>query len=287
MIAVSVTEAGGRVHTTRTYDGHVVTVMFDHQPRHNAMSQAMFDELARICDDIGTDDALRVVVIRGAGERAFVSGADIAELGTKLGPARAKHENHENHEYGEQHENHENGATRDDNGATALLYLRMPVVAAVHGYCIGGGLLLALAADIRVAADDAVFSIPAGRLGVGYPTIGMGLLTSLVGPAHAAEILFTGRRYDAKEALRIGLVNHVVAKPELDATVAGMVSIIAAQAPLSLRAAKAGVVAARRGGRSDDLVRADAAVAACWASADFVEGRAAFAAKRTAVFHGF
>ncbi len=163
---------------------------------------------------------------------------------------------------------------------------RKPVVAMIHGYCIGGGLLVALGADVRLAAADARFAIPASRLGVGYPYPGVRQLVAAVGPAAAAELLLTGERFDASDAQRWGLVSRVFPPAELEDAVRRTALAIARGAPLSVAAAKASIAAVTAGSPPDAVAAAQAAIAACWASEDLAEGRQAFAEKRTARFQG-
>jgi enoyl-CoA hydratase len=202
---------------------------------------------------IAADPDVRVVVLRGAGDRAFVSGADIATL----------------REDGED--------PRIVELAKAIRALEVPVVAALRGWCLGAGVLLALAADIRIAADDVQLGIPAAKLGVAYPVVGVERLRAIAGEAMAAEILMTAAPIGVDRALAAGLVNQVVAAEEVFATAAAVAAAIAANAPLSVRAAKGAL-------RGDSEVAA--AIAACFASADFAEGRAAFAEKRAPRFRG-
>jgi enoyl-CoA hydratase/carnithine racemase len=160
------------------------------------------------------------------------------------------------------------------------------VIALIHGYCIGGGLMVAMDADLRIAADDAQFGVPAGRLGVGYPYDAVQALVALVGPGRAAEILFTAERLDAASAFAAGLVDRVVPKGDLDAVVSGLAATIAANAPLSVRAAKTTIRAITGGSKPADVARSDEAVRTCWRSEDFAEGRRAFAEHRPPVFQG-
>jgi enoyl-CoA hydratase/carnithine racemase len=166
-----------------------------------------------------------------------------------------------------------------------MLAIGKPVLALIHGYCIGGGVMVALAADLRICGDDAQFGIPAAKLGVGYPHEATTTLVALVGPGHAAEILFSGRRIDANEALRIGLVNHVVPKNGLEDFVHELARDIADNAPLSHIAHQRSIHAAVTG---DPGARAgvDEAIAAAWSSTDFREGAAAFLERRTPKFEG-
>jgi len=238
-------------------DGAVGWVVLDHPERRNALTAVMFGQLADGLAELDADAAVRVIVLRGAGDRAFASGADIGDLGAVGGSP---------------------GSPRV--GAAK------PVIAMIHGVCMGGGLLVALGADIRAAADDARFAIPAVRLGAAYPYDGVRRLVTTVGPAAAGEILLTGATFGAADALRWGLVSRVVPAGELEATVVGLAGAITAGAPLSVAAAAASVRAAVGGSDPDDVERAHAAIAACWASEDLVEGRAAFAQKRAPRFRG-
>jgi len=230
--------------------------------KHNAISDEMYDSIAEVLAEWATDDEVRVVVVRGAGEKAFASGADMGELNRDLG--------------GEPHP----GGRKSET-----LAINKPVIAMIHGYCIGGGMMVAMDADIRIAADDAVFSIPAGPLGAGYPMAGARRLVTLVGAAHASMLMFTGERIDAKVAERLGLVNRTIPKPHLENAAKVLAAMIAKNAPLSLAAAKASI-AAYTGvpGYTDEF--AQELIDRCWVSEDFVEGRTAFAEKRTPNFGG-
>ena len=229
--------------------------------KHNALSGDMFRALGEVLKDWATDEGVRVIVVRGEGERAFASGADLGDLGAAIsGPSSS-----------------------GQRGTT--LQIGKPVIAMIHGYCIGGGLMVAMEADLRVAADDASFGIPAARLGAGYPFNSVQRLVALVGPAWASTILFTGDRLNAEQALRIGLVNEVVPKGGLEHRVQALAAQIAEHAPVSIAASKASIGAAI--GLADALESAARElIDACWGSADFAEGRAAFAEKRTPRFTG-
>jgi enoyl-CoA hydratase/carnithine racemase len=203
-----------------------------------------------------------------------VSGADIGQLGSgDLGHPAA-------------HGRDGDGDGAGRAGLGGLFDLDQPVVALIHGYCIGGGVMVALAADVRVCADDAQFAIPAAKLGVGYPLEATARLVALVGPGQTAEILFGGRRIDAAEAARIGLVNRVVPKADLDGWVADFAGEVAANAPLSHVAHKRSIraaTAALERAAGPDVAEA---IAAAWRSADFEEGAQAFFARRTPDFKG-
>jgi len=228
--------------------------------KHHALSADMFAGLTAMLGRWDQEDDVRVVVVRGAGEVAFASGADIGELGQ--------------------------GAAQADAGQRGTtLVTAKPVIAMIHGYCIGGGLMVAMEADVRLAADDAVFAIPAGRLGAGYPLDSVRRLVALVGPGWASSLLLSAQRIDATTAARIGLVDEVVPKADLAARVEALAAQMAANAPLALAAAKASIaVAADLPGADEDLARAW--IARAWTSTDVIEGREAFAAKRPPRFRG-
>lgn len=250
--------------------GGVATVTFNNPTKHNALAREMQMALPHVIDAIGHDQAVRVLVLTGAGDRAFVSGADISE-------------------FGEHRTQVADRAEYDRAGAeTAQAWAAFdkPVIARIHGFCIGGGLLTALAADIRVASDDSQFGVPAAKLGLGYAMSGVDALASVVGRAWAAEILFSARRLSAAEALQIGLVNRVVPADGLDAAVAELAARIAANAPLTIRAVKASLQELRRPSEQRDRDRVAELVEACFRSDDYREGQAAFAERRPPRFVG-
>lgn len=248
----------------------VATITLDHQERRNAISRDMWVGLLESAQTITADSSVRVAVIRGAGDIAFASGADISQFGETRSDGNA---------------NTAYDATTDAATA-ALTRLTIPTIAAIHGYCIGGGLAVALTADLRVTADDGRFAIPAARLGVGYAHGGVRGLMALVGPSNAKRILYTGDRFTAHDALGMGLVNEVVPKADLDARVAAIAATIAANAPLTVAAAKLAVNTLQRDPDHRDFAPVEAAVHACFESADYREGVSAFMEKRPARFTG-
>jgi enoyl-CoA hydratase/carnithine racemase len=241
-------------------------IVYNNPDKHNAMSLDMLQAVRRIADAYAADPDVRVVVLRGAGERAFISGADIAQLASGELSAPAEH------------------TVGDGAGTDALAALDKPVIAMIHGWCLGGGVMVALTADIRICADDAVFGIPAAKLGVGYPYDATAALVALVGPGQAAEIMFSGRRLDAAAAERIGLVNRRVPKAELEPAVRALAAEIAANAPLSHVAHKRSIRAAA--GATTQSEPVGSAIVAAWASDDAVEGRRSFIERRPARFTG-
>ncbi len=260
-----------QLHATVDADG-IGVIVFDNPAKHNAMTADMLAALGRVRRAFAADPGVRVVVVTGAGDRAFISGADIAQLGGGALPTPAS-----------------TPAPAPDAptgpGPGGALDVGRPVLAMIRGYCIGGGLMIALAADVRICSEDASFAIPAAKLGVGYPHEATATLVALVGPGQAAEILYSGRRIDAREAERIGLVNRVVPADALEDTVFALAREIAANAPLSHVAHQRSIRAAVHG-RPEDRAAVDAAVQAAWASADFREGAAAFLERRPPTFTG-
>ena len=245
-------------------------ITFNQPDKRNAMSVEMWDGLAAILDAWELAPAVRVVVLTGAGDKAFVSGADISQFAQRRNNADAQREYDR----------------LTSAGRAKLAAFRKPGIARIQGFCLGGGLGIALAADIRIAAEGSAFGIPAAKLGIAYGFDMVRRLVSLVGPAHAAALLFTGERVDAAEAVRIGLVNQVVAPAALEDTVAALARGIAANAPLSLAGMKLILRQAALDPAERDMGAVAAAVAACFDSADYAEGRTAFTEKRKPAFRG-
>jgi enoyl-CoA hydratase/carnithine racemase len=251
-------------------EGALAWMVFDHPERRNAVSLAMWQAIPELAAALGADPAVRVVVLRGAGDQAFVSGADISQFeAARTGASAAQ--------------SYEETTAR---AFAALGSLAKPVVAAIHGFCVGGGMAIALTADLRIAADDAVLAIPAARLGLGYHAAGIDALVRLVGPSTAKEILFTARRFAAPEALARGLVNEVVAKASLDARVRQLAAQIAENAPLTLRSVKLVVRELARSEASRDDAAIRDSIRACFESDDYREGVRAFIEKRRPTFQG-
>ena len=251
--------------------GAVGWITFNNPAKHNALSVAMWRALPDALDRLEADPAIRVIVLKGAGERAFISGADISEFASLRASEEAVAA------YDELAE----GATQRLRGADR------PTIAMIRGYCMGGGLGLAIACDMRIAGEGATFAIPAARLGVGYRIGSLQLLTDLVGPAFAKEILITARRFAADEAERMGLVNKVVPDDTLADEVERYCTAIAANAPLSMRASKHMIAElARTGVDGVDAALCEDLVTACFTSADYTEGRTAFMEKRPPKFTG-
>jgi len=258
----------GRVRIER--EGALGWLVFDHPERRNAISVEMWRAIPQAIRQLDADPQVRVVILRGAGEQAFVSGADISEFARQRTVAQAASQ------YDQQ----------TGRAFGALLESRTPLLAMIHGWCVGGGMATALAADIRYAAEDAVFAIPAARLGVGYPAAGIQALVALVGPSAAKEIFFTARRIPAQEALQLGIVNAVFPKAELEKDVRERAAAIARNAPLSVRSAKLIVQELARDPAQRDAAAMEASIRACFESEDYREGVRAFLEKRAPQFEG-
>jgi len=248
----------------------IALVTFNNPEKRNAMSVEMRSALAGVLRSLQDDPQVRVVVLTGAGDKAFVSGADISQFGDRrTAPA---------------------GRAASDSEADSLgqawRELGKPVIAMIRGFCMGLGLLTALQADIRIASDDSQFGVPAARLGLGFSYGGVSALTSLVGPAWTAEILFSARRFSAAEALAMGLVNRVVPVAELRPQVMSLATAITQNAPLTVAACKAAIQEAGRPAGQRDLARVQQLVEACFQSDDYREGQRAFAEKRAPRFSG-
>jgi enoyl-CoA hydratase len=250
--------------------GGVGRLIVNNPERRNAVSLEMWQAMERVLDDFARDDSVRVVVVTGAGGKAFVSGADISRFEDERATA---------------------DAVRRYNDTTERVAVRLhalpkPTIAMIRGYCIGGGVALAVCCDLRICDEGARFGIPAARLGLGYRFGGLKRLVDVVGPAFAKEILFTARRFSAAEAAAMGLVNRVVPEAELESYALGYAETIAANAPLTIAAAKAVIGEILKDPGERDVEACERLVAACFASDDYVEGRRAFMEKRKPAFTG-
>lgn len=263
-------ESGTDLLLAHVDDEGVGWVTFNNPARHNALSLEMMSGAPRALEALEREPSVGVIVMTGAGESAFVSGADISEFEknfTSLSD-RAKY----------------NAAIERFWDSWSLV--SKPTVAMVHGYCIGGGLLLSLEADIRICSEDSQFGVPAARLGVGYGYSTVAKVVDVVGASWAAEILFSARRLSAQEALRVGLVNHCVPAVDLLAHVRGLSRAIAGNAPLTIAACKASIREMRKDRADRDLSAIDTMVERCFQSEDYLEGQRAFLEKRNPAFTG-
>ena len=251
-------------------DDGIGLITFNQPEKRNAMSVNMWHGLTAILDEFAADDGGRAIVMTGAGTKAFVSGADISQFEQQRADGNAQLEYDR----------------LTSAGRSKLAAYPKPVIARIRGFCLGGGLGIAMQADIRIAAVDSEFGIPAAKLGIAYGFDMVSKLVALVGSAHARTMLFTGNRIDAVEAGRIGLVNQVVSDEDLNETVYNLARTIADNAPLSVRAMKQAVNGTIQPESQRDMAAINAAVLGCFDSADYREGRTAFMEKRKPKFQG-
>ena len=251
-------------------DGGIGRMIFNNPERRNAVSLDMWQTAEEILADFATDPEIRVVVVSGAGGKAFVSGADISKFDSE----RAS-------EDGIRHYNEKVAAANE-----RLETLPKPTIAEVDGFCIGGGLALSLCCDLRFCSAKSQFGLPAARLGLGYAYAGLKRLVDTVGPGAARDITFSARRLGAEEALRIGLVQKVLPDGEVHDFVAEYAATIAANAPLTVKGMKLIIGEALKDESVRDLDACQALVDDCYRSQDYVEGRTAFMEKRPPAFKG-
>jgi enoyl-CoA hydratase len=251
-------------------EGHVAHLVFNNPERHNAVSLEMWQAIIEILADFAKDRNVRAVVLSGAGEKAFVSGADISKF--------------ENERANEKAIAHYNEVV--DRASKAIENFPKPTIAMIRGYCVGGGLGIALGCDLRICADNARFALPAAKLGLGYGFSGIKRFVDTVGPSFTKEFFFTARQFDAGEALAMGLANRVLPVAELDAYVKNYAEMIAANAPLTIEGTKFIVGEVMKDSSARDLKSCQEAVDRCFKSADYKEGRKAFMEKRKPAFTG-
>ena len=251
-------------------EGPVGYMIFNNPERHNAVSLEMWDAASRIMDGFARDSEVRVVVITGAGGKAFVSGADISKF--------------ENERSNEEAIARYNAIVEKANNS--LYEFPKPTIAMIRGYCIGGGLGLAVCCDLRIASDNSRFAVPAAKLGLGYSFPGIKRLADVVGPSFTKEIFYTARQFDAAEALAMGLVNRSVLAEELEAYVKNYADTIAGNAPLTVNAVKFIANETVKDESQRDLKHCAELVKRCFESKDYVEGRRAFMEKRKPAFTG-
>lgn len=250
-------------------DGAIAWITADNPARMNALTSGMWRDLPQKVAEADSDRDVRIIIFRGAGTRAFSAGADISEFETeRTGDAARAYD------------------ALNQAAFEAIIGAQKPTLAMIHGFCLGGGMAIAACCDLRLADEDAQFAIPAAKLGIGYNPRWVRPLLSLASGPSVKELLFTGRRFNASDAHAMGLVNRVLPALELEAATRTLASDIAANAPLTIRAAKLTIDEILRRPESADASRLDAAVQACFDSEDYAEGRRAFLEKRKPNFTG-
>ncbi len=251
-------------------EGGVGYLIFNNPERQNAVSLDMWEAASGYLEDFAKDDAVRVVVLTGAGGKAFVSGADISKFESERSSQEAI--------------DRYNIAV--DAANTAVYEFPKPTIAMIRGYCIGGGVGLALCCDLRICSDNSKFGVPAAKLGLGYGYKGIKKLVDVVGPSFAKEIFYTARQFTAVEALQMGLVNRVVSADDLEKYVKDYAETIGGNAPLTVSSVKYIVGETLKDESKRDLKKCADLVAQCFASSDYIVGRKAFMEKRKPNFTG-
>ena len=251
-------------------DGAIATVVFNRPERRNAISLAMWQELARITEGLAKDESVRAVVYRGAGTEAFAAGADISEFqDNRKDRASAIH-------YNEQ----------TDAAYKAIRGCPKPTVAMVYGFCMGGAMAIAMACDLRFAAEGAKFGIPAAKLNIIYPTDAVAQLVALVGPAYAKDVLYSARALDAAEALALGFIQRLLPKDDLERATYEYLRTVAANAPMSVRGSKVMIQSILEGLTETHRTRLRQLALEVFESEDYKEGTRAFLEKRPPRFQG-
>jgi enoyl-CoA hydratase/carnithine racemase len=251
-------------------DGSTLHIRFNNPARHNALSVDMWEAVPPLLALARDDDRVRLVVFSGAGEKAFVSGADISQF-EDMRAAREAVSHYE---------------AMAEATLTGIHDFPKPTLACIRGWCIGGGVNVAIACDIRIASTDSVFAIPAARLGLGYRYSAMKNLVDLIGPGAAKDLFFTARRIDAAEAKSLGLVSRTCAPEALEALLGEYAAALAENAPLTVMAAKAVTREILKPSPEADMALCTSLIRECFESADYTEGRTAFMQKRKPVFTG-
>lgn len=257
-----------RILTERS--GEIARIVFNQPEKRNAVSLEMWEAVEKALNDYSRDPAIRILILSGAGGKAFVSGADISKF--------------ENERAGEEAVAHYNTTTKRVYDAVEAF--PKPTIAQIDGFCIGGGVALALCCDLRICGESSQFAIPAAKLGLGYGFGGINRLVNVVGPAFAKEIFFTARRFDAEEARAMGLVNRIVPDGAVKKAAEDTATMIAANAPMTVASVKFIVGETLKDENARDLAACEQRMKECFKSADYIEGRRAFMEKRKPEFVG-
>jgi enoyl-CoA hydratase/carnithine racemase len=250
-------------------EGAIGWLIFDNAPRRNAVTYDMWRAIPEVLERLSADPDIRIVVLRGAGDAAFISGADVSEFDSKRTT---------------------DGLEAYDRVAVlaqeSLYGFKKPLIAMLRGFCIGAGVSIAVCCDVRIASAKTRFAIPAGKLGLGYRASGIRKLIDLIGPAKTLDIFYTADQFDAERALSMGLIDHLVDDEMLERYVADYCKRVVENAPLTLAAAKGVVRELLRAGDTYNREHCEALVRRCFESNDYLEGRQAFRQKRKPIFQG-
>jgi len=254
--------------TSKT-DGFVTWICFDNPTRMNALNSSMWEALPGIISVAEKDENIRAIVFHGVGDRAFSAGADISEFGTARTGDAARRYDELNHA-----------------AFNSVMNCAKPTIAMVHGFCMGGGMEIALCCDLRLSSNDAKYAIPAAKLGIGYNPRWIRPLLSALSATQAKEVLFTGRQFTADEAMQMGMVSRLCGPASLEGETREMAQMIAENAPLSVYAAKRCIDEFLHSPQAPDMAALDELIEACFDSEDYAEGRKAFGEKRKPIFQG-
>ena len=250
-------------------DGAIGWIIISNPAKRNALSFEMWRDFPNLLREFADDPKIRLVVLTGEGEH-FAAGADISQFGEKRSNGEALEQYNETLKV----------------ATAALLDFPKPLLAKIRGACVGGGLALVLDCDLRFCSDDAVFFMPAGKLGLGYEFGGIERMIQVIGPSNACDLFFSARKLNAAQAKEIGVVNQVFPKQDFDAGFADYCAQITANAPMTLAAAKFAMREASRPSAERKMAKVHALYEACFKSQDYAEGRSAFLEKRVPRFHG-
>ena len=245
-------------------------IRFNNPARHNALSVDMWEAIPALLAQAELNDAIRLIVFSGAGDKSFVSGADISQF-EDMRAAREAVKHYE---------------AMAENALMSIYRCVKPTLACIQGFCIGGGVNVAISCDIRIASDDSVFSIPAARLGLGYRYSALKNLVDLIGVGAAKDLFFTARKISAQEAVSLGLISRVCQRAELDVLLSEYTSAMAANAPITVQAGKAIIAEILKPSPDLDTDLCQQLIRDCFDSEDYAEGRRAFMEKRKPVFKG-